>query len=154
MKAIIQRVSKASVLVEGKIISEIGPGILTLLGVGHTDTERDVDWLIRKIVALRIFEDQTGKMNRSLVDAGGAHLIVSQFTLWGNTLKGNRPSFIEAAKPDVAKPLYEKALDVSRNLGVSTWGGQFQASMQVSLINDGPVTFTLESPKILARGES
>lgn len=146
MKAIIQRVLKASVTVEGRVISEIGPGLLTLLGVGSSDTEKEAEWLMRKITSLRIFEDQEGKMNRSLIDVGGAHLIVSQFTLWGNVSKGNRPSFTDAAKPEIAKPLYEKALEISRNLGVSTWGGQFQASMQVALINDGPVTFTLESP--------
>jgi D-tyrosyl-tRNA(Tyr) deacylase len=146
MRAIIQRVLKASVAVEGRVISEIGPGLLTLLGVGAADTEKETEWLMRKITSLRLFEDEAGKMNRSLLDVGGSHLIVSQFTLWGNTSKGNRPSFIDAAKPGLAQPLYEKALEISRNMGVSTWGGQFQASMQVSLINDGPVTFSLETP--------
>lgn len=145
MRAVIQRVKKASVTVDGDVVGEIQNGILTLLGVRSGDTEADVDRLMKKISGLRIFEDESGKMNRSLLDVGGAHLIVSQFTLWGDASKGNRPSFMEAARPEVAKPLYERALEQSRALGLSTQGGRFQAHMEVSLINDGPVTLLLES---------
>jgi D-tyrosyl-tRNA(Tyr) deacylase len=127
-------------------VGEIGPGLLTLLGIRQGDTEREADWLIKKIVGLRIFEDDAGKMNRSLIDTGGQHLIVSQFTLWADASKGNRPSFIEAARPETALPLYEKAVTLSRELGVPTSQGRFQASMVVSLENDGPVTILLDSP--------
>jgi D-aminoacyl-tRNA deacylase len=146
MKAVVQRVHKASVHVGDELVSEIGPGLLTLLGIGREDTEVDVEWLMRKIASLRIFEDAEGKMNLSLADIQGAHLIVSQFTLMAETRKGNRPSFIEAARPETAKPLYEKAIEVSRRLGIETSGGRFQASMRVELENDGPVTLILESP--------
>lgn len=145
MRAVVQRVTRASVHVDNQLVSKIGPGFLTLLGVRTGDAEKDVDWLMKKIVSLRVFEDEDGKMNRSLLDVGGQHLIVSQFTLWADTTKGNRPSFIEAARPEIAGPLYERALEQSRLLGVPTHGGKFQASMQVSLVNDGPVTVILES---------
>lgn len=145
MRAVVQRVKSASVVVEGETVGSIGPGILTLLGVRSTDTEADVDRLMKKISALRIFEDENGKMNKSLLDVGGAHLIVSQFTLWGDASKGNRPSFIEAARPEIAKPLYERALKQSAALGLPTQGGRFQAHMEVSLVNDGPVTLLLDS---------
>jgi D-aminoacyl-tRNA deacylase len=145
MKAVIQRVRSAKVVVEGQTLGEIGKGILTLLGVGLGDTEKELEWMIQKIAKLRIFEDEQGKMNRSLLDTAGEHLIVSQFTLYADTRKGNRPSFISAAPPEVAKPMYEKALELSRGLGIKTAGGQFQAYMDVSLLNDGPVTIILET---------
>lgn len=151
MRAIVQRVKSASVHVDGELISEIGPGLLTLLGVRSNDTEQDAEWLMRKIVALRIFEDDEGKMNRSVRDVGGSHLIVSQFTLWGDATKGNRPSFIEAARPELARPLYERAIELSRAFGVPTEGGRFQTHMEVRLINDGPVTLLIESPSTSGR---
>jgi D-tyrosyl-tRNA(Tyr) deacylase len=145
MKALIQRVTSAKVEVGGRTVGEIGPGLLTLLGVGKGDTERELEWLIPKILRLRVFEDDEGKMNRSLLDTGGGHLIVSQFTLYGDARKGNRPSFIAAAPPDAAKALYLRALELSRSLGARTEGGEFQAHMKVSLVNDGPVTLLLET---------
>ena len=145
MRAVVQRVKCATVTVDGKVVGTIEMGLLTLLGVRASDTEADVDRLMKKISNLRIFEDESGKMNKSLLDVGGSHLIVSQFTLWGDASKGNRPSFIEASRPEHAKPLYERALKQSADLGLPTQGGQFQAHMEVSLINDGPVTLLLES---------
>jgi D-tyrosyl-tRNA(Tyr) deacylase len=145
MKAVIQRVSSASVHVAGELISEIGPGVLTLLGVKNGDTEKDAEWLMRKIVNLRIFEDDNGKMNRSLNEVGGSHLIVSQFTLWADASKGNRPSYIEAARPEYAKPLYERSIALSNELGVKTFGGRFQARMRLNIVNEGPVTILLSS---------
>jgi D-tyrosyl-tRNA(Tyr) deacylase len=144
MRALIQRVKWAKVEVDGRVVGKIGPGILTLFGVGATDTDADVERLVGKILKLRIFEDEAGKMNLSLLDRGYAHLIVSQFTLYGDTSKGNRPSFVAAGKPDLAERLYEKAIAVSKAQGVKTEGGKFQAHMEVSLLNDGPVTFWLE----------
>ncbi len=146
MRAVIQRVTRASVHVDGALISRIEHGFLTLLGVHNSDTEKDAEWLIRKIVALRIFEDANGKMNRSLADVNGEHLIVSQFTLWADASKGNRPSFIEAARPELAERLYLHCIGLSQQLGVKTCGGKFQAHMKVTLENDGPVTSVLESP--------
>jgi D-tyrosyl-tRNA(Tyr) deacylase len=143
MKAVIQRVKQAEVRVEGQVISKIGPGILTLLGFGKGDQESQLRKLIQKICELRIFEDDDGKMNRSLKDVGGSHLIVSQFTLLGDCTNGKRPSFKDAEHPDLAKVLYEKSLIISRELGIETSGGVFQADMKVELINDGPVTFVL-----------
>lgn len=145
MKALIQRVKQASVTVDGVIIGQIPAGILTLLGVQVGDTEADVDKLMKKISSLRIFEDELGKMNLSLLDVKGSHLIVSQFTLLGDASKGNRPSFIEAARPEIAKPLFERALRQSEFLGLPTASGKFQAHMEISLVNDGPVTLLLES---------
>ncbi len=144
MRALIQRVSSATVRVDGKIIGQIGPGILTLLGVGAGDTESHAEKMIQKILKLRIFEDDAGKMNLSLQDKKYDHLIVSQFTLYGDTSKGNRPSFIEAARPEQASALYEKAVEISRREGVKTETGQFQADMKIELTNDGPVTLWLE----------
>lgn len=144
MKALIQRVKWAKVVVDGETVGEIGPGILTLLGVGLADTEADAEKIVGKIAKLRIFEDDAGKMNLSLLDRSYAHLIVSQFTLYGDLTKGNRPSFVDAAKPELAQRLYEKALEVSRALGIPTASGTFQAQMEVSLLNDGPVTFMLD----------
>lgn len=147
MRAILQRVKSAQVSVEGIIVGKIGPGILTLLGIAPTDTERELEWILGKISRLRIFEDAQGKMNLSLLDVKGSHLIVSQFTLYGDASKGNRPSFIDAARPEIAEPLYLRALEISRGLGLVTEGGKFQADMEVSLVNDGPVTLILESPQ-------
>lgn len=145
MKAVIQRVLKAEVQVGGETVSRIERGILTLLGVFKEDTEEHARKLMRKIAELRIFEDEAGKMNRSLVDIGGAHLVVSQFTLAADTSSGRRPSFTSAQRPELAKPLYEAALRASTELGVPTQGGIFQADMKVALVNDGPVTLILEA---------
>jgi D-tyrosyl-tRNA(Tyr) deacylase len=150
MRALVQRVKWAKVVVEGSTVGEIGPGVLTLLGVGSSDSEADAVKIIEKIAKLRIFEDAEGKMNRSLLDLSSSgedagHLIVSQFTLYADTAKGNRPSFVQAAKPELAKALYEFSLKHSTQLGLKTEGGQFQAHMEVSLLNDGPVTLWLES---------
>lgn len=144
MRALVQRVKWGKVIVDGAVVGEIGPGILTFLGVGSHDTEIDVEKLIGKIVKLRIFEDPDGKMNLSLLDNHYSHLIVSQFTLYGDLSKGNRPSFIDAGNPELAKRLYEKSIEVSRALGIKTETGRFQAHMEVSLLNDGPVTFWIE----------
>jgi D-tyrosyl-tRNA(Tyr) deacylase len=145
VKAVIQRVKAAQVTVDGETVGKIGPGILTLLGVAQGDSEAQVEKVIRKITKLRIFEDEAGKMNLSLADVKGAHLIVSQFTLCGDTSQGNRPGFAGAAHPSVAQPLYERALEISRGLGIETAGGRFQADMEVSLVNDGPVTFVIDA---------
>ena len=144
MKAVIQRVSSANVVVDTQIVGEIGRGILVLLGVEKGDVEGQADWLAEKIVNLRIFEDQAGKMNLSLKDIGGSLLIVSQFTLAGNCDKGRRPSFDTAAPPEEGKRLYEYFVEVVRRIGLPVATGIFQADMQVSLVNDGPVTFILE----------
>lgn len=147
MKALIQRVSRAEVTVAGRSVGKIQNGLLTFLGVGKQDTAQDVEWIIQKISKLRIFEDEAGKMNRSLLDIGGEHLIVSQFTLYGDTNQGNRPSFMDAAPPEQAKALYELAVETSRRLGLKTETGQFQAEMSIALSNEGPVTFMIESPQ-------
>lgn len=145
MKSVIQRVKRAEVRVDGKVVSQIGPGIMTLLGIYKGDREEQLRKMVQKICELRIFEDENGKMNRSLIDSKGSHLIVSQFTLAGDTTSGRRPSFINAESPDLAKPMYERALQLSADLGVPTFGGIFQAEMEVDLVNDGPVTFVLET---------
>jgi D-tyrosyl-tRNA(Tyr) deacylase len=147
MKAVIQRVSGARVEVAGATVGEIGRGILVLLGVEKGDGERDAAWLADKISALRIFEDEAGKMNLSVHDIGGEMLAVSQFTLAGNCSKGRRPSFDTAAPPEEANLLYENFVTNLRALGVPVATGIFQADMQVHLVNDGPVTFVLDSPK-------
>lgn len=147
MRAVVQRVKSARVVVDGETVGSIERGLLTLLGIRAGDTEADVEWMMRKIANLRIFEDESGKMNLSVLDVGGSHLVVSQFTLWGDAQKGNRPSFIEAARPEVARPLYDLALAKSRELGLETAGGRFQARMDVSLVNDGPVTLIIESSR-------
>jgi D-tyrosyl-tRNA(Tyr) deacylase len=145
MRAVIQRVKKAEVVVNGNKVSEIGPGILTFLGIFKDDEEDpQLKKMIQKICELRIFEDEEGKMNRSLIDIKGSHLIVSQFTLAGDTSTGRRPSFINAESPDRAKFLYEQAIQLSKGLGVRTLGGVFQADMKVELVNDGPVTFVID----------
>ena len=145
MKAVIQRVSKASVHVEGKVVGRIESGLLVLLGVAKDDGEIDGRYLVEKIRTLRIFSDAQGKMNRSLVDIGGSVLLVSQFTLLGSTANGRRPSFDEAAAPDEAKRLYEQVATDLRGQGTPVETGVFAAHMQVELLNDGPVTFVLDS---------
>lgn len=144
MKALIQRVSRASVRVEGSEVASIQQGILTLLGVEASDGEQTCERLISKILKLRIFEDTSGKMNLSLKDIQGSHLIVSQFTLLGDLSKGNRPSFLGAGSPEHAKRLFERSIGLSREAGVRTEAGVFQAEMSVELVNDGPATFWLE----------
>ncbi len=146
MKAILQRVSKAHVAVDDHIISSIGQGILVLLGVAHGDGEAEADYLVDKIINLRIFHDHQGKMNRSLIDVGGELLVVSQFTLLGNCRKGRRPSFTGAAPPNEANRLYTYFTEKAAAQGVAVQTGQFQAEMDVSLVNHGPVTLMLESP--------
>ena len=146
MRVIIQRVSEASVTIEGHIKSAIGRGLLVLAGFGETDTIEDLEWMAGKLVNLRIFTDEAGLMNLSVKDTQGDIVVVSQFTLFAQTKKGNRPSFIRAAKPDVAIPLYEKFVFlVSRELGKSVDTGEFGADMKVALINDGPVTISIDS---------
>jgi D-tyrosyl-tRNA(Tyr) deacylase len=146
LKAVIQRVREAKVEVDGKTVGRIGKGILVLLGVEKGDGERDADWLAEKIAKLRIFEDEKGKMNLSVREIAGGLLAVSQFTLAGNCAKGRRPSFDSAAPPEDANRLYEYFVERLRGLGLPVETGVFQAMMQVSLVNDGPVTFILESP--------
>jgi D-tyrosyl-tRNA(Tyr) deacylase len=145
MRAVIQRVTGASVKVEGAVVGDIGAGLLVLLGVAKTDSEEDAAFLAEKVVNLRIFSDDAGKMNRSLIDAGGAVLVVSQFTLYGDTRKGRRPGFDAAAPAETARALYESFVAAARAHGVHVETGVFQAHMEVSLVNDGPVTLLVES---------
>jgi D-aminoacyl-tRNA deacylase len=147
MRAVVQRVSRASVSVDGAITAAIATGLLVLLGVGHEDQRSDADYLADKIVGLRIFEDAEEKMNRSVVDVGGAILAVSQFTLYGDVKRGKRPSFDAAARPEPARELYEYFVNRLRTLGVSCQIGVFQANMQVELVNSGPVTILIDSRK-------
>lgn len=147
MRAVIQRVSRASVKVDGIIQGEISQGILVLLGIRGGDTKTDLQWLAEKIVHLRIFEDQQGKMNRSLADIGGEMLIISQFTLYGDCRKGRRPGFSSAAPPEIAEPLYQQFIEEVRDRQVRVATGIFQATMEVELVNDGPVTLLLDSEK-------
>ena len=146
MIAVIQRVNKAAVEIEGNIEGEIGLGLLILLGIEEADTVDDIDWLCRKIVNLRIFPDDGGIMNRNILESSGEILVISQFTLHASTKKGNRPSYIKAAKPDVAIPLYDGFLiQLSSYLGKAVPSGVFGADMQVSLVNDGPVTIIIDT---------
>ncbi|NMB57234.1 D-tyrosyl-tRNA(Tyr) deacylase [Candidatus Beckwithbacteria bacterium] len=144
MKTIIQRVTKASVKIDGKIYSQINQGLLILLGITNTDTEKEVNWLVDKIANLRIFSDENDKMNLSVQDIKGEILVVSQFTLYADCQKGNRPSFMGAARPEQAIPLYEKFIIRLKQIGISTKTGEFGAMMKVELTNDGPVTIDLE----------
>ena len=148
MRAVIQRVKSASVTVEGEVVSEIRKGLLVFLGVAQEDTPADVDYMASKIANLRIFEDDEGRMNLSILDVGGEALVVSQFTLYGDCRKGRRPSFIHAARPEKADPLYQAFMDEISRLGVPVKAGIFQAMMDVELINDGPVTMMLDSNKL------
>ena len=146
MKAVIQRVSKAIVTIDGKIHSQIGNGLLVLLGIEDADTGEDIEWLSGKIVNLRIFDDDAGVMNESVKDKNGNILLVSQFTLHASTKKGNRPSYIKASKPDIAVPLYEKMTQqLSIDLGKQIGTGIFGADMKVELLNDGPVTIVIDT---------
>lgn len=145
MRAVLQRVLSASVKVDGAVTGEIGPGLLVLLGVGKGDGDADLEWMADKIAGLRIFEDDAGKMNRSLLDTSKAMLCVSQFTLYADTRKGRRPSFIDAGPPEEAKVLYGRFCERSRALGLTVAEGVFAADMKVALVNDGPVTICLDS---------
>ena len=145
MRAVIQRVTQSSVSVGDQVVGRIGPGLLVLLGVARQDTEKDADFLAEKIIHLRIFEDEDGRMNRSLVDIGGQMLVVSQFTLLGDCRKGRRPSFVQAAPPETAESLYQYFVDRIRKKQILVQTGRFRAMMEVSLVNDGPVTLIVES---------
>jgi D-tyrosyl-tRNA(Tyr) deacylase len=146
MRVLIQRVSEASVTIAGRVSGRIGPGLLVLLGVEEADTEEDIDWLCGKISRLRIFSDEEGRMNRSVVDVDGGLLVVSQFTLFASTKKGNRPGFTRSAPPPVAIPLYERFVrTLGHTAGRPIQMGEFGADMQVALVNDGPVTICMDS---------
>jgi D-tyrosyl-tRNA(Tyr) deacylase len=147
LRAVVQRVTRASVTVDGRISGEIGAGLMILLGVGRSDTSKSVVYLAEKIANLRVFSDAAGKMNLSLLDMAGAALVVSQFTLFGDTSGGRRPSYIQAAPPEEAVRLYEEFVSALRALNVRVETGIFQAHMQVELVNDGPVTFLLDTEK-------
>ena len=149
MRAVLTRVKSASVAIEGKTVGQIGQGFLILLGVGPEDTEEDSRYLAEKALGLRVFEDEQGKMNCSLEQVGGQVLVVSQFTLYGNCRKGRRPSFTEAAPPELGNRLYEQFLADCEKLGFSPQHGQFGADMQVSSVNDGPVTLILDTQQLM-----
>jgi D-tyrosyl-tRNA(Tyr) deacylase len=148
MRAVVQRVTSAKVEVDDRTVGEIGAGLLVLLGVAREDEQTDADYLADKIIGLRIFRDEAGKMNRSLADTNGAMLVVSQFTLYGDTRKGRRPSYLDAAEPERANALYQYFVSRARVQGIKIETGIFQAMMQVSLVNDGPVTILLDSRKL------
>jgi len=147
MRAVVQRVSRAQVTIGEEVTGEIGRGLLVLLGVGKEDVDADADYLANKIAAMRIFDDQNGKINLAIAEVGGAVLAVSQFTLYGSVVKGNRPSFDAAAVPDRARQLYEYFVERVRAAGLSCETGRFRETMQVELVNDGPVTILLDSSK-------
>ena len=147
MRAVIQRVSRARVRVDGQTTGEIGQGLLILLGVGQGDTSREADYLLDKIINLRIFEDAGGKMNLSLLETGGQLMVISQFTLYADCRKGRRPSFTDAAPPEEAQKLYDYFVDAARHRGMQVATGVFQAFMEVELVNSGPVTILLDSSK-------
>ncbi|MDE0298895.1 MAG: D-aminoacyl-tRNA deacylase [Candidatus Poribacteria bacterium] len=148
MRVVVQRVASASVTVDEKLVSEIGKGLLLFHAVAHDDNSADLDYLTNKVANLRVFEDDEGRMNRSLLDIGGEALVVSQFTLYGDCRKGRRPSFIDAAAPDRAEALYQQFIQALSNTGVPVKAGIFQAMMDVKLVNDGPVTILLDSSKL------
>lgn len=145
MRACVQRVSEARVCVDGEVVGQIQTGLVVLLGVGHEDGAAEVEWLADKVIGLRVFEDDAGKMNRSIAEAGGAMLVVSQFTLYGDCRRGRRPSFTEAAPPELAKRLYEAFVARVRAAGIKVATGKFREHMQVSLTNDGPVTLWIDT---------
>lgn len=144
MRVVLQRVSKASVAIDGRVAGAIGRGFCLLVGFTHGDTPAQVDWMAEKVAGLRLFNDAAGKMNLGLTEVGGAILVVSQFTLYGDAGKGRRPSFIDAARPELAIPLYERFLEALRRLGFTVAAGEFGADMQVEIHNDGPVTLILD----------
>lgn len=146
MRAVLQRVSQAQVTSEGSLLAKQGAGFLILLGVTESDTLNDLNWLVRKTAGMRVFEDNNGKMNQAITEMDGDIIVVSQFTLFASTKKGNRPSFLNAAQPEIAEPLYEQFCEsLSKTINKPVGKGQFGAMMEVSLINDGPVTITLDS---------
>jgi D-tyrosyl-tRNA(Tyr) deacylase len=147
MRAVVQRVSQAEVVIDGASVASIGKGILALAAISQQDTEKDLDWMARKIVGLRIFSDPQGKLNLSLQDTGGQLLVVSQFTLYGDCRRGRRPSYSNAAPPEKAEALYNRFLEIIRQYVPDAKSGQFQAMMEVSLVNSGPVTLIIDSPK-------
>jgi D-aminoacyl-tRNA deacylase len=144
MRVVLQRVSRASVIIDGQVAGQIGNGFCLLVGFTHGDTPEQVDWMAEKVAGLRLFTDSQGKMNLGLGEVGGAVLVVSQFTLYGDSAKGRRPSFIDAARPDTAIPLYERFLSALRERGLTVASGEFGADMQVEIHNDGPVTLILD----------
>jgi D-aminoacyl-tRNA deacylase len=145
LRACIQRVAAARVMVEGAAVGQIGRGLLVLLGVAATDEQADLRWMVDKVIGLRLFDDEHGKMNLALADVGGELLVVSQFTLLGDCRKGRRPSFVAAAAPEKAEPMYEQFIEAARAAGVRVHSGRFRANMQVELVNDGPVTILVDS---------
>ena len=145
MRVIIQRVSEASVSIDSQVNAKIKQGLMILVGISTEDNQEDIDWLTQKIINLRVFNDENGKMNLSLLDVKGEVLIVSQFTLFASTKKGNRPSFIQSAKPEIAVPLYEQLIESLKATGIEIKTGTFGADMKVSLTNDGPVTISIDS---------
>jgi D-aminoacyl-tRNA deacylase len=154
MRIVLQRVKSARVEVGGEVTGTIGTGMLILLGITHTDTRQDAEYLAEKVIQLRIFSDEAGRMNRSLVDTGGALLVVSQFTLYGDTRKGRRPSFDRAARPEQARGLYQYFIERLKLSNIAVETGVFQAEMEIHLINDGPVTLILDSDRsVTARAE-
>jgi D-aminoacyl-tRNA deacylase len=148
MRAVVQRVSRARVTVNAEVTGEISTGLLILLAVANTDTDKDLDYMVDKIVGLRVFEDADGKMNRSVAEAGGAILAVSQFTLYGDVRRGKRPSFDDAARPEQARAMYDQFVTRVRAAGLRCETGRFQEMMDVELVNDGPVTILLDSSKL------
>ena len=147
MRCVVQRVTRASVTVEGETVGAVGPGLMVLIGVSAEDTENDLKYMADKVPNLRIFDDENGVMNRSVTDAGGSILAVSQFTLYGDARGGRRPSYIQAAKPEAANAMYEKLVEAWRAKGLHVETGRFRTEMQVELVNDGPVTILLDSRK-------
>ncbi len=149
VRAVVQRVSQASVTVDGRTVGAVGKGFLVLLGVTHADGRAEADWLARKIAGLRLFEDEAGKMNLGLTDIGGSVLVVSQFTLYGDARRGRRPGFTDAARPEQAEPLIDYFCEKLREEGLPVETGQFRAAMQVALVNDGPVTLWLDTAELM-----
>ncbi len=147
MRAVVQRVTNASVTVENETVGAIGPGVMVLIGVADTDTDKDLKYIVDKVMNLRIFDDENGVMNRSVADVGGSILAVSQFTLYGDARGGRRPSYFRAAKPEPADAMYERAVTAWRQNGLHVETGRFRTEMMVSLVNDGPVTILLDSEK-------
>ena len=147
MRAVVQRVTSASVTVEGETVGAVGPGLMVLIGVSREDTDKDLKYIVDKVQNLRVFDDENGVMNRSILDTGGSILAVSQFTLYGDARGGRRPSYFQAAGPDRANELYEQAVAAWRNQGIHVETGRLRTEMKVSLVNDGPVTILLDSEK-------